>query len=384
MTLIKVKSRGTDNVSGRRNIAINGAMQVAQRGTITGIGSSNATVYTACDRFNIYTTSSAGRLTASQEAVTDLAGFPNALKLQCTTADTSVAAGELFLLGQRFEGQDVQGIQKGFSTAKEVTVSFYAKANESRVHVLEYYDVDNNRQCSKAFTVTTSWQRFSLTFPADTTGKHDDDINTSINLLWHLHSGSDLTSGTLNTSAFAAANAPNRAAGIGSIVASTNNNFFITGVQVEIGDSASDFEHRSFNEELDLCHRYFFKPITQNTYSPFPIVFNRTVSTGSNGYFAFNIPLPKPMRTIPTFTHNLSNSNHAGSGVAAAAGNWQFYWQNQGWGSFAGSGNMNTINRAMSGDSCVHLGNYYITPSAVQFDQLAIGKDLTLEFSAEL
>ena len=105
MSLIKVKSRGTDNVSGRRNLAINGAMQIAQRGTITGIGASNATVYTACDRFNIYTTSSAGRLTASQEAVTDLGGFPNALKLQCTTADTSVAAGELFILGQRFEGQ---------------------------------------------------------------------------------------------------------------------------------------------------------------------------------------------------------------------------------------------------------------------------------------
>ena len=257
MSLIKVKSRGTDNVSGRRNIAFNGAMQVAQRGTITGIGASNATVYTACDRFNIYTTSSAGRLTASQEAITDLAGFPNALKLQCTTADTSVAAGELFILGQRFEGQDVQGIQKGFSTAKEVTVSFYAKANESRVHVLEYYDVDNTRQCSKAFTVTTSWQRFSLTFPADTTGKHDDDINISVNLMWHLHSGSDLTSGTLNSSAFASATNANRAAGIGSIVASTNNNFFITGVQVEIGDSASDFEHRSFGEELALSMRYF-------------------------------------------------------------------------------------------------------------------------------
>ncbi len=317
MSLIKVKSRGTDNVSGRRNIAYNGAMQIAQRGTITGIGASSATVYTACDRFNIYTTGSAGRLTASQEAVTDLGGFPNALKLQCTTADTSVAAGELFILGTRFEGQDVQGIQKGYSTAKEVTVSFYAKANESRVHVCEIYDVDNTRQCSKAFTVTTSWQRFSLTFPADTTGKFDDDNGLSLNLMWHLHSGSNLTSGTLNSSAFASATDANRAVGIGSIVASTNNNFFITGVQVEIGSSASDFEHRSFGEELQLCQRYHFVrnfpgADARNAWM-FPI------SPSEDNYRRTTVNLPTTMRTTPTVTAGFS---HTGGTNGVDGGNW--------------------------------------------------------------
>ena len=322
MTLIKVKSRGTDNVSGRRNLAINGAMQIAQRGTITGIGASNATVYTACDRFNIYTTSSAGRLTASQEAVTDLGGFPNALKLQCTTADTSVAAGELFILGQRFEGQDVQGIEKGYSTAKEVTVSFYAKANESRVHVCEIYDTDNTRQCSKAFTVTTSWQRFSLTFPADTTGKFNDDNGLSLNLMWHLHSGSNLTSGTLNSSAFASATDANRAVGIGSIVASTNNNFFITGVQVEIGSSASDFEHRSFGEELSLCQRYYFDlnfATVNGTAARNHWLYAIAENNSAAGYRRSTITLPTTMRDVPTITATI---DHTGGSSGVDGGNW--------------------------------------------------------------
>ena len=281
-----------------RNMIINGAMQVAQRGTITGIGASTATVYTACDRFNIYTANSAGRVTASQEAITDLEGFSSALKIQCTTADTSVAANELFILGQRLEGQNVQGIQKGFSTAKEVTVSFYAKANETRVHVLEYYDTDNNRQCSKAFTVTTSWQRFSLTFPADTTGKHDNDNNNSINFMWHLHSGSDLTSGTSNSSSFASATSANRAVGIGSIVASTNNNFFITGVQMEIGDTATDFEHRSFGDELTKCQRYFFDCASNRGAGSEEHIISGAMYDAN--YMYGKIEFPVTMRTMPS------------------------------------------------------------------------------------
>jgi len=302
---------------GNRNLIINGAMQVAQRGTITGIGASNATVYTACDRFNIYSANSAGRVTASQEAITDLEGFSSALKIQCTTADTSVAANELFILGQRLEGQNVQGIQKGFSTAKEVTVSFYAKANETRVHVLEYYDTDNARQCSKAFTVTSSWQRFSLTFPADTTGKHDNDNNNSINFMWHLHSGSDLTSGTLNSSSFASATSANRAVGIGSIVASTNNNFFITGVQVEVGSQSTPFEHEPVGVTLKKCQRYYW-----NT-NGFNNRYVTAIKHSSNWYCSFSAPTTMRANPTPTATGGSTNSFRVwdGDGAAGQSGN---------------------------------------------------------------
>ena len=118
MTLIKVKSRGTDNVSGRRNIAYNGAMRIAQRATSkTDISSAG---YYTVDRFRVATANSAGRLTMTQETITDLPGFANAIKFACTTADTSIAAGEYLQLSQYFEGQDLQQFKKGTSSAEKV------------------------------------------------------------------------------------------------------------------------------------------------------------------------------------------------------------------------------------------------------------------------
>ena len=242
-------------IGGRRNIIINGAMQVAQRGTSeTGIGASAG--YFTLDRFRIQPTSTAGRLTMEQVAdVHD--GFANALKLTCTTADTSIAAGERLLLQQKIEGQDLQQLKKGTSDAEEFTVSFYVKGNASATYVLEIYDLDNNRQISKTFSVTTSWNRVILNFPADTTGAYDDDNAASIQMSIFLHAGSTFTSGTLNSSAFAANTDANRAAGISSFFDSTDRTFFITGLQMEVGSVATPFEHRSFGEELALCQRYF-------------------------------------------------------------------------------------------------------------------------------
>jgi len=244
-------------IGGRRNIIINGAMQVAQRGTSeTGIGASAG--YFTLDRFRIQPTSTAGRLTMEQVAdVHD--GFANALKLTCTTADTSIAAGERLLLQQKIEGQDLQQLKKGTSDAEEFTVSFYVKGNASATYVLEIYDLDNNRQISKTFSVTTSWNRVILNFPADTTGAYDDDNAASIQMSIFLHAGSTFTSGTLNSSAFAANTDANRAAGISSFFDSTDRTFFITGLQMEVGSVATPFEHRSFGEELQLCKRYFYK-----------------------------------------------------------------------------------------------------------------------------
>ena len=242
-------------IGGRRNIIINGAMQVAQRGTSeTGIGASAG--YFTLDRFRIQPTSTAGRLTMEQVAdVHD--GFANALKLTCTTADTSIAADERLLLHQKIEGQDLQQLKKGTSDAEEFTVSFYVKGNASATYVLEIYDLDNNRQISKTFSVTTSWNRVILNFPADTTGAYDDDNAASLQMSIFLHAGSNFTSGTLNSSAFAANTDANRAVGISSFFDSTDRTLEITGLQMEVGSQATPFEHRSFGEELALCQRYF-------------------------------------------------------------------------------------------------------------------------------
>ena len=289
-------------IGGRRNIIINGAMNVAQRSTsVTGVG--DAAGYFTCDRWKIETNATAGRATMSQTAdVHD--GFANCLKLDCTTADTSIAASELFQIGYKLEGQDLQQLKKGTSDAESITISFYTKANAAFTFGLEVYDNDNTRQMTKLFTTTTDWVRQELTFPADTTGALDDDNNLSMFLSFWLHAGSTFAGGTLETS-FASATNANRAAGIDSFFSSTDNNFFLTGVQMELGSVATPFEHRSFGEELDLCYRYYNKSPSPHPTSPlgglqaneaFPMVGNMDGSTTG----AFMYVFPKPMRAAPT------------------------------------------------------------------------------------
>ena len=242
-------------LGGRRNMIINGAMQVAQRGTSTSdVGGSSG--YFACDRWRLFSTTS-GRATVSQS--TDAPnGFANSFKIDVTTADTSIAT-ELFILSYAMEGQDAQMIKKGTSEAESLTVSFYAKANASANYVVEMNDADNTRNNTQAFTVTDSWQRFSFTFAPDTTGAFDNDNALSFYpiQIW-LHGGSNYTSGTFSSNTWQSTTNANRYAGSRtSIFDSTDREFYITGIQMEVGSQATPFEHRSFGEELALCQRYY-------------------------------------------------------------------------------------------------------------------------------
>ena len=239
-----------------RNVVINGAMNVAQRGTSsTGIGGSSG--YFTCDRWLI-AQSGDGRLTMTQDSsVPTGKGFANSIKLDCTTADTSIASSEFLQIVQKIEGQNLQSIGKGTSDAKPITVSFYVKANAAFNFVCELNDLDNTRHISKLFSTTTDWVKHEITFPADTTGAFDDDNAASLNLTFWLHAGSTYSSGTLNTASFASRTDANRAAGVSSFYSSTDNNFFITGVQVEVGQNATEFEHEPFDTTLRKCHRYF-------------------------------------------------------------------------------------------------------------------------------
>jgi len=235
---------------------------VAQRGTSsTGLGASDG--YYTVDRFGLNFSSTGARLTMTQDSPTDLSGFTKALKLDCTTADTSIGSAEYIQLHYRIEGQDLQQLKKGTSDAEKVTVSFYVKGNASATYVLELYDNDNTRQISQSFSVTTSWSRVSLTFDGDTTGAFGDDNGSSLILQIWLHAGSDYTSGTLSTS-WSSVTSANRAVGISSFFDSTDRTFFITGLQMEVGSVATPFEHRSFGEELASCQRYYQKSYADN------------------------------------------------------------------------------------------------------------------------
>ena len=252
---------GSQSALSDRNMIINGAMAVSQRATsATGIGGTGDT-YKVLDRFRYGLNggdATAGRFTASQAAITDLPGFGFAHKLDCTTADTSIAAGEVFTIQQRIEGQNLQQLAKGTSSAKAVTVSFYAKGTAKK-YMLEIQDAENSRIIQQQFDVTTSWQRFSITFPGDTSGTVANDNAVGLYLNMWLHGGSTYSSGTYNASTWKAQSNADRAAGIDSFFSSTDNELFITGVQMELGEQATPFEHRSFGDELARCQRYYQK-----------------------------------------------------------------------------------------------------------------------------
>ena len=276
-------------IGGRRNIIINGAMQVAQRATSqTSVGSSAG--YYTVDRFSIgINGTTAGRFTMSQSTDTP-DGFPNSMKIDVTTADTSIAAGEAVGFLQRIEGQNVQSLAKGTSAAKKSTFSFYAKGT-AKTFIVEFQD-DNSRRFSRTFTTTTSWQRFTIDVPADTTGEIDNDNTTGLTIIFWFHAGSDFTSGTLQTTWGGTTNA-NRMVGCESLFDSTDNELFITGVQLEVGSIATPFEHRTIaQEELD-CFRYFY------TEEGVMSVYSTYYSSGKGiGNYRWKVP----MRAAPTIT----------------------------------------------------------------------------------
>ena len=142
-----------------RNIFQNGAMNISQRSTSeTGIGSGAVDTYKTLDRVGIAHGNTDGRLTMTQTA-DGPSGFANCLKLDCTTADTSIAAGEYLQLKFKFEGQDLQRIKKGTSDADPLTVSFYVKGNGNATYMCELEDHDNGRNNQQQFAVTSSWNR---------------------------------------------------------------------------------------------------------------------------------------------------------------------------------------------------------------------------------
>jgi hypothetical protein len=306
-----------------RNIIINGAMNVAQRGTSsTGVGASSG--YFTCDRWRIAANTS-GRLTMTQDSsVPSGKGFANSLKLACTTTDTSLGADELVTLNHRIEGQNLQGFSKGTSDAKPFAVSFYVKGNASATYVLEMQDNDNDRQISKSFNVTTDWTKVTLNFPADTTGAFDDDNAQSMQFQIWINAGSSYTSGTINSSAWASTTNANRVgSGTTNFFDSTDRTFFITGVQLEVGQNPTIFEHEPFGVTLDKCERYYM----------------RTGINGGNGAIAsgyvhtssevrYSLRFRKEMRSAPSLTFLNSSAfflqdradNRTPSGFAAYSG----------------------------------------------------------------
>ena len=239
-----------------RNIIINGDMNIAQRGT----SASSASGYQTVDRFQ-FNNSSLGVWTVSQSTTVPTGqGFAKSFKVDCTTADASPAASDFLFLMQKIEGQNLQYLKKGTSSAEQLTVSFWVRSNKTGTYICELQDMDNSRTVSKSYTISSAdtWEKQTLTFPADTTGAFDNDNANSLQLNLYLAVGSDRSSGTLATT-WASTTAANRAVGQVNLADSTSNEWYVTGVQLEAGSQASDFEFLPFDVNLKRCQRYFEK-----------------------------------------------------------------------------------------------------------------------------
>ena len=314
-----ISSAYSSGALSNRNLIINSAMQVAQRGTSATSVSTEG--YKCVDRFrwNMDDTSAVFTLSQSTDVPTG-EGFSNSFKAEVTTADTSLAAANQIRFEYRFEGQDVQQLAKGTSNAKKVTLSFWVKAFQTGTYVINLQDTDNTRLIAATYTVDASgtWEYKTVTLDGDTSGALTSDANLSLVLHWYLGAGSNYTSGTLATSWESVTNA-NRAVGqTVDITASTSNYWAITGVQLEAGDTATPFEHRSYGAELALCQRYY---IQYDENDEFRAAATATGTTSMEGL----VSLPVQMRTTPTVTtsasiynivRGITNANRTISGTA--------------------------------------------------------------------
>ena len=234
-----------------RNVLRNGGMTIHQRGGNT-TGINNTQNYFGADGW-YYNNGGAGTVTLSHE--TDSPdGFSNSIKVTVTSAGTSSGYAQFY---QKIEGQDLQRFAKGSSGAKKFAVSFYIKSKVTGNFVLDLYDSDNARSCQQIYTVNASqtWERKTVIIPADTTGAWDNDNNASLQIYWKVFAGDQ--SGTLHTTWQAHTTNADRGVGQVNAIASNGDYVQITGCQLEVGDTATSFEHRSHGEELSRCQRYF-------------------------------------------------------------------------------------------------------------------------------
>jgi hypothetical protein len=242
-----------------RNLIINGAMQVAQRATsATGL-TNGSDPFQTVDRFRFLEQGAPTYAFTMTQSTDAPVGFSKSLKLECTTAQGSLAAGDVLGIDQYVEAHNLQQLNYGTSDAKTITLSFWVKSNKTGTFVAFFYGDDSDRSCTHSYTINAvnTWEYKTITVAGDTAGVINDDNGRGLAVRWYLASGTTYSSGTASTTYQTDVDA-NRAAGLNVNLADTvSNTWQITGVQLEVGSKATPFEHRSYGDELARCQRYY-------------------------------------------------------------------------------------------------------------------------------
>ena len=286
--------------AGRRNLVLNGGMQVAQRGT--SATAAVDTTFSTVDRFKFFLSNANAYTTERSTGHLADTGHDTALKISVTTADTSIASGDYYSFLQPIEAQNVQHLQYGTSSAKEMTLSFWVRATKAGTQALFVTKEDSTKNnFVQEYTINQSdtWEYKTVTIPPLTASAITNDSGTGIRVGWILAYGSTyhtstIGSWTTNTNAFSTANAVNNMDTVG-------NTLYLTGVQLEVGKVATPFDHpRSYGEELALCQRYYYQSslasnLSGNTHA------QAYSTTGVIGSFVYKVQM-RANPSIDTFS----------------------------------------------------------------------------------
>jgi len=310
MALSKILPASQEQYAGARNLIINGAMQVAQRGT----SSTSVTAgYYTVDRFNFspIATDELAVTHSQSTTVPSGQGFANSWKLEVTTAETALAADELCILRQQIEGQNLQHLAYGTSSAKSLTLSFWVRSSLIGKYSCLFYNLDATRTNLQSFTINTAdtWEYKTITIDGDTDSGagFDNDNGGSLQVAWIFAAGTDWT-GTPHTGWGAHTNTDDYAFSDQVNFIAQTGTFYITGVQLEVGDTATPFEHRSYADELRRCERYCYRPFVSSSGDEdaelgWPRFYSSVYGTGGT----VHIEYPVTMRTNPTLTYTQAN-----------------------------------------------------------------------------
>ena len=291
-------------IGGRRRISINGDMIIAQRATSASVSDGSNEGYSTVDRWYVLHSSSAGGVaTWSQDSdvPTDYSWgrFSKSLKADVTTADTSIASNHAITLQYRIEAQDIRNSGWDYTNPNStLSVSFWAKSVKAGTYCVALHTHDGTvADIVKEYTlVANTWKHVELEFPGNSGLTIDDNNGAGLTVLWALQVGSDrqLDAGTTWTTRsgegkYGSSNQVN-------FYDSTDNNFYLTGVQIEVG-KATTFEHRSFGEELLLCQRY---------YQEVGMSVNMAGTSSSSNFGNVNVPIACMMRVAPTIASGIT------------------------------------------------------------------------------
>jgi hypothetical protein len=295
MALIKVNTRGQSSdfsteVGATKNLIINGNMLIAQRGT----GASTTNNGFAVDRFkNISNTTD---FSAQQSSVVP-SGQEFTKSLHITPTSTKAHGGsDYFFTSHYVEGYNIVSLGYGTSGAKTITISFWVRSSKTGTYSLGMKNSVANRSIQNEYTISVAdtWEKKTIVVPGETTGSWPVDNTRGIAFDFCL-AGQAAATSSVNTWL---TNNSNMSSNQVNFFDNTNNNFYLTGVQVEVGATASDFEHRLFTEELALCQRYYYQCgfLVSTHYgggSGCAYAFNGSESGGANNF-------PVTMRSSPT------------------------------------------------------------------------------------